>query len=96
MNKAKKLLEGMGINPLGKIDNNCDSYWTLYELIDHCADQFSIPDVGISLESREQKILALLLIKHINGLNESSMKAPELIEEYRTYYSKLLDKINEV
>lgn len=48
MSKAKTLLEGMGINPLEKIDNNCDSYWTLYELIDHCVDQFSIPVVGNS------------------------------------------------
>lgn len=45
MSKAKTLLKGMGINPLEKIDNNAGSYWTLYELIDHCADQFSIPVV---------------------------------------------------
>ncbi len=45
MSKTKILLEGMGINPLEKIDNNCDSYWTLYELIDHCIEQLSIPRV---------------------------------------------------
>ena len=45
MSKTKILLEGMGIDPLEKIDNNVDSYWTLYELIDHCTEQLSIPVV---------------------------------------------------
>ena len=59
-------------------------------------EQSKLFGVGISLESREQKILALLLINHINNLDKSSMKKPELIEEYRERYYKLLDKINEV
>ena len=58
-------------------------------------EQCNLCDVGISLESREQKILALLLINHIKQLDKSGLKQPEKIEEYRTYYSKLLDKINE-
>ena len=49
MSKTKILLEGMGINPLEKIDNNRDSYWTLYELIDHCREQLSIPRVVVPL-----------------------------------------------
>jgi len=43
---TRKLLEEMGINPVEKIDNNCDSYWTLHELINHCIEQLSIPHIS--------------------------------------------------
>lgn len=46
MNKTIILLEGMGINPLEKIDNNCDSYWTLFKLIEHCNEQLNLRGVG--------------------------------------------------
>jgi len=41
ISKTKTLLEEMGINSLEKIDNNDDSYWHLFELIDHCIEQLT-------------------------------------------------------
>ena len=72
------------------IENN------LYKAMQEYADQqLKLCEVGVSLEPKEQKILALLLINHINNLDKSGLKNKELIEEYRNSYLKLLDKINE-
>ena len=59
MSNTKILLEGMGINPFEKIDDNDDSYWTLHELIDHCREQLTIPVVTTSIPTDKDCINAV-------------------------------------
>jgi len=65
----------------------------LYEIAG--IEQLDLPVVGISLEPKEQKILVLLLLRYLKDLENNVALEKHVLEEYKTYYHKLIDKINE-